>query len=587
MNNKKTIGKVYLGYLFIGLILGFLFFRSAIIGPWTLEIHKLRIIAIEIVLIGVIPVVCALSKKVRTWTINKISFSYNFLKEHKMNLVKALIILAIATAFGIALHKILVVLFHFSNGNGGRATIMSAVYVTLTLFMARKSIWEHLAITFSVIALIIGVLFISVVTPLTGISWDDQIHYWNTLSLTQKIDGFISSADETMVLSAYDIGNAKQGLHKDIWSGYIAQMEKKYQGREQAKGGTSKVSISSVAYIPYALGILFGRSLGMNWTHVFDMGKVFNLLMYIGIFALAIRKIRYGKLFLALIGLIPTSLFMTCSYSYDPWLIAWTALGMSYFISFLQTPEKSIEMREYILMLVIFAVGCMPKAVYFPIILPALFIPSKRFKNSKQAFILRISVLAVFLLLIASFVLPIISAGGFGTGDARGGAAVNSEQQVQFILANPLETFKIFWNFIRDYILLDTNSASLNIVTSFCALGTGRGWTWVMMVLFAVGVMDREQKSLCDWKVRALGLIGLLFTVVLIVAALYVSFTAVGSWKIAGVQQRYLLPLIFPAFYFMGTPGNQLNREKVETAIVPIAFMSYLFIYIVYCLCVA
>lgn len=587
IKHKKSIGKAYLAFLFIGIIIGFLFYRAAIIGPWTTNMHKLRIVAIEIVLVGVIPILLALSDKVREACSNMLRNSADLLKSNKKDIGRFFVSFIIATVVGIILHRVLTALFNFQTGSDGLATILSICYVTVALFFVRKVIWKHVAATFAVVALICGLYFTYVVTPLTGVSWDDQIHYWNALSFTQKIDGFKSSADETMVDAAYEIGNSKKGLHKDQWKSYVKMLESKYQEREQAQKETSGIGASSISYIPSIIGILFGRSLGLSWTHVFNMGKVFNLLMYIGVLTLAIRKIRYGKLFLAIIGLIPTSLFMACSYSYDPWVIAWTGLGLAYFVSFLQTPEKLIEMKEYFLMLVFFAIGCMPKAVYFPLILPALFIPSSKFKNSKQAFTIRASLIVVCLVLIASFTLPIIHAGGFGIGDTRGGAAVNSTLQVQFILSHLQETFHIFWNFIRDYLFLGLDGPMTNAVTFMASLGAGKGWIWVMMVLFAIGMMDREEESSCDWKIRIIGFLGIVLTVILIVAALYVSFTAVGSKDVAGVQPRYLLPLIFPAFYFMGTPGNRINRDKSETAIIPMAFMAYLFIYTVYCLCIA
>lgn len=584
---KKSIGKAYLVFLFIGIIVGFLFYRSTIIGPWTTNMHKLRIVAIEVILVGVIPVIFSFSRKVRKTCFNAVHVYVSSLKTNKRNIAKLIADYILATIAGVVLHRVLIPVFHFEAGSGGLATVLSVMYVAMTLFIGRKVIWKHIAVSFAVIALICGMYFTYVVTPLTGVSWDDQIHYWNTLSLTQKIDGFKSSADETMVNSAYEIGHAKKGLHKEKWESYVEMLESKYQSRELAQKDTSGIGISTISYIPAAIGILFGRSLGLSWAHVFDMGKIFNLFLYIGVFTFAIKKVRYGKLFLALIGLIPTNLFMACSYSYDPWVTAWTGLGLAYFVSFLQTPEEKIEMKEYLLMLLFFAIGCMPKAVYFPMILPALFIPSSRFKNSKQAFAIRTALIAVCLALVASFVLPIVHAGGFGLGDTRGGAAVNSTMQVQFILSHPLETLNIFWNFIRDYFFLDTNSSAMNAFTYMAYLGTGKGWVWVIMVLFAVGMMDREEVSSCNWGLRIMGFLGLIITIILIVAALYVSFTSVGSKDVAGVQQRYLLPFILPAFYFMGTPGNRINRDKSETAIIPMAFMAYLFIYTVYCLCIA
>lgn len=549
--------------------------------------HKLRIVAIEIILVGVIPVIYYVSRKVRKTCFNAVRVYVSSLKTNKRNIAKLIADYILATIAGVVLHRELISVFHFEAGSGGLATALSVMYVAMTLFIGRKIIWKHIAVSFAVIALICGMYFTYVVTPLTGVSWDDQINYWNTLSLTQKIDGFKSSADETMVNSAYEIGHAKKKLHKDKWRSYVNMLESKYQSRELALKDTSGIGIRTISCIPASIGILFGRSLGLSWAHVFNMGKIFNLFVYVVIFTLAIRKVRYRKLFIALIGLILTNLFMACSYSYDPWVTAWTVLGLAYLISLLQTPEKRIEMREYLLMLIFFAVGCMPKAVYFPMILPALFIPSNRFKNSKQAFAIRTALIALCLALVASFVLPIVHAGGFGVGDTRGGAAVNSAMQVQFVLSHPLETLNIFWNFIRDYFFLDTNSSTVNAVTSMAYLRTGKGWVWVMMVLFAVGMMDREEESSCDWRLRIMGFLGLIITIILIVAALYVSFTPVGSKEVAGVQPRYLLPFIFPAFYFMGTPGNSFNRDKSEIAVIPIAFMSYMFIYTVYCLCVA
>lgn len=587
MKEEKSLYKTYLGLLIVGIILGILFFRSAVIGPWTLHKHKVRILLVEIILVIILPIFLSLSEKVRNWLETSSQRIKRFFVNHKKNCISALAKFVITTVLCIVLHFVVNKVLKVETGKAGLATCLSGFYVGVLLYSFRNTIWKRIEIVFAAVAFIVGLYFIFVVTPLTGISWDDQIHYWNTLSLTEKVDGYMSNADDIMVMSAYDISHSERGLHKDQWVNFVGEMNQKYESRERAQTGPSGWAINRVAYIPSALGILFGRSIGLNWNHIFDMGKLFNLLMYIGLFTLAIKRVKYGKLFIAIIGLIPTSLFMACSYSYDPWLIAWTTLGLAYFVSMLQSPNHYLEMKEYLIMLLVFMIGCMPKAVYFPMILPALCIPSSRFKYKKQAFLVRASVLAVFVLLIASFMIPIIRAGGFGGGDIRGGSAVNSTLQVQYILSHPLEASRTFLKFSRDYILLDTDNVETNFTTEMAYLGTGKGWAWVMMLLLTVGILDREEKSLANWKIRLTGLVGCACTVLLIVLALYISFTAVGSESVAGVQNRYLLPLIFPAFYFLGTPGNRINREKSETAILPIGFMAYMFIYTVYRLCIA
>ena len=79
----------------------------------------------------------------------------------------------LATIAGLVLHRELISVFHVEAGSGGLATVLSVMYVAMTLFIGRKVIWKHIAVSFAVIALICGMNFTYVVTPLTGVSWDD------------------------------------------------------------------------------------------------------------------------------------------------------------------------------------------------------------------------------------------------------------------------------------------------------------------------------------------------------------------------------------------------------------------------------
>ncbi len=141
----------------------------------------------------------------------------------------------------------------------------------------------------------------------------------------------------------------------------------------------SYYDVWSVAYVLSAIGILLGRGIGLSYAGVFNLGRFCNLLMYTILIALAIKRVQYGKVLISTIGLIPTTIFMASCYSYDPWVIGFTILGFSYFFAELQNDEF-LEIKNMIIMIGTLTLGCVPKAIYFPL----LFLPKKKIKDSKQ-----------------------------------------------------------------------------------------------------------------------------------------------------------------------------------------------------------
>jgi uncharacterized membrane protein len=86
---------------------------------------------------------------------------------------------------------------------------------------------------------------------------------------------------------------------------------------------------SPVAYIPslIAVGILHG--IGLSLPVVFFAGRLASLLVFIGLFTLAIRITPVGKQVFFVIGLLPTTLLLASSYSADPMTIALAALAVA------------------------------------------------------------------------------------------------------------------------------------------------------------------------------------------------------------------------------------------------------------------
>lgn len=184
-------------------------------------------------------------------------------------------------------------------------------------------------------------------------------------------------------------------------------------------------------------------------------------------------------------------------------------------------------------------------------------------------------------MLLSSFMLPNLIH-GFGSGDARGGARVNSAKQVEYILSNPWIFTKImascFLRYINPYY-------ADSYLTNMSYIGRGFYYELLLMLLVFLAFFDREkstepkviQRKRSAMVLRIATYIGAVGAIILAMAALYVSFTSVGIGSILGLQGRYLLPLLFPVLYFTGIDGIKIEFNKNIMAVISIVIIMAVF----------
>jgi len=449
----------------------------------------------------------------------------------------------------------------------------------LYLIQSWKDIAKKVEQIFVVFVLCLGIFCIGVTPDKTGVSWDDQIHYQRTLAISNFFNGIMYDADEKNI-GEYVFQN-RLGYDRESNEAYEQDMQILYETKACKPYFFKEYGVWSVSYIPSAIGVVLGRGLGLSYMGVFNMGRLFNLLTYAILIFFAIKRIKYGKVLIATIGLIPTSVFMAASYSYDPWVTGFTILGFSYFFAELQE-ESLLETKNLVIMVGALALGCIPKAIYFPILLPLLFMPKRKFKDSKQRKCYYIAIITVGLLLVSSFLLPMIIEGP-GTGDARGGSEVNSTEQIAFILQNPLRYAKILFKFGLEYIGIN-NSAGM--MQAYAYAGSGTFYGVISLLLIVLAFLDRGETEKNHYFIKTAGLLGCAVAMVLSITALYISFTAVASDTVAGMQGRYMIPTIYPALYCLGVGGTKHTINKNVFTSVPMLVVAFTMIYNLTVLCV-
>lgn len=421
------------------------------------------------------------------------------------------------------------------------------------LFLSRRSIGERPEVGFLAVTLICGTL-LSFSEPAMFVNWDEQTHFKRAERMARNIAGVASRPSKTE--ASYSLSEQER-----IDAAVDGQYEKPSK-KSKAKPSSpwSIFSYEKLCYFPSMIAMILGEFLHFPYHVTFIFGRWINVLVYAVIVFFAIKKLKSGKMIMAVVALFPTALFLASNYNYDSWVTAFTLLGLAYVFSEYQQERKKISMRDMGIMIGAFVLGLGPKAIYFPLMFSLFILPKSKFSSAKEykRYLLISSLAIVFV--IATFLLPFLVAGP-GSGDRRGGEAVNATQQVAFIMSDPIAYGRILANFMIDYIN-PLNAAGY--MAFFAYLGPISGFFLVLAITVIVTCTDKGEydKKIANWKMRSIFSGIFLITTALICTALYISFTAVRNDSIAGVQPRYLIPLAFPLLLVIGSGRfkNPINK---------------------------
>ncbi len=431
--------------------------------------------------------------------------------------------------------------------------VITFIVLILTAVSIRKIIADRVEIIVALTIILMG-SFLSVVFPLGAISWDDHIHYTNALATSHIYTGKATTAETWYqtpfidnVQDINEVSNSKKELNQ-------LYKEKIYQPIEDSLNWYGRL-----CYTPAAIFMFLGRLLRMPAHALYYMGRLGNVFLYAMLIYGAVRRLKSGKMILAIIALIPTNLFLLASFSYDPWVTGFMICGISYIISELQQPEKRFSIKEIICMLGAFILMGSAKAIYFPMVLLAFFVRKNKFADTKEYKRYCCSVIITTLFLILSFAVPILVKTGSLT-DIRGGTDVNGLEQIKFILKNPLDYLKILFSFLKDYMSI---SGTGGYMTFFAYLGSGAKLEVILVLLGITAVTDKNESDCNISYWYKYGTFFLVFvTACFIATALYITFTPVAAEYIAGCQPRYLMPLLFPLLCIAGSKNieNKINK---------------------------
>ena len=451
------------------------------------------------------------------------------------------------------------------------------------LFFHKKAALETVS---AVCALCLGTMYLLVLAPLSAP--DEVSHFISAYRLSNEMLGqpaadesgrvYIRSQDAFLLDTELAPGESLAAAEEAGETTVLGQTLTEHTYRKIHGAGlmgtgetgmetTAKppVETTPLAYLPQALGLTLGRLAGLGGLGLLYLGRLGNLLLYTAAVWWAIRQLPFGKEILAGVSLLPMSLHLAASFSYDAVILSMSFLFTAVTLR-LAFGAGTVRKRDVAAMAAIMGVLGPCKMIYGVLLGFCLLIPVKKFGNWRRWFLAAASVLAVY---AAAMVL--VNSGTIaqyaGETESYVGWAGESGYTFGWVIRNPVKTLGLLYNTLLvkgEYYhltMLGNWMGNLDPVLDVPYL-----LIWAMtLALLLLAMKKPGTETIYLAGGRRLWVFAVCLGCFLAASlSMLIAWTPASSKIIMGVQGRYFLPVL-PAL-LMAAKNNWIaltrNRDR-------------------------
>lgn len=322
-----------------------------------------------------------------------------------------------------------------------------------------------------------------------------------------------------------------------------------------------------VTYLPGMAGIFLGKALGLNGVKVIVLGRVFSILFYVFTMYWVIRLMPMGKGAAFILAILPMTIQQCCSYSYDSVVIelAFLYLAVLFGLIYKDEPIRRWQVVLYVFFVVMLSI-C-KGGTYMPLCLLTMLIPVSRFRDKKQKWmfvgIMALAAVFAFLSSTLGYVLYVAApteeqaANSYLAGEAYGAAGLLKEP-LTFIYLSIRTLFLDGDGFLET--MLGMQLGWLNIFVSRIVI---YGLLFLMALSMQARVDENDMEVTAGQKIFY-ALVALM-PLGMVLASMFMSWTPKNSTEIAGIQGRYLLPVL-PVLLLLFRNGNVAVKKDRSRA---------------------
>lgn len=323
-------------------------------------------------------------------------------------------------------------------------------------------------------------------------------------------------------------------------------------------------NVTTLHYLPAAIGFTFARVLHFNHFFMHLLGRLFNMAAMIYLIYIAIRKMPFAKPLIAVLGLLPMTLQQIASVSYDGLIIASAYVFTAYCFHLLW--EKNISVTDIAVTVFSGCILTMSKAgVYIPLLGLFLLVPYMRKSQKKKWFVeMVLALTSLAIMFTAQFSPLILSILGRRQATVSLGGTATSLYTVAYLIENPKALIRIFENTFwewGDYYLRGMLGSPLGVLNVSIP--------WFILIAFLILLLLCAMKHSHDkdnWtKIsRTYGVFLCLASIMLILTSLLLTWTRIGETSVQGIQGRYFLPLAVLGFILLRTNKVTINNIRED-----------------------
>lgn len=350
----------------------------------------------------------------------------------------------------------------------------------------------------------------------------------------------------------------------------------------------STATSNPLVHIVPTIGILCGKAVAKitqgghaSVVYLLYFARFANLIMYVVLVGIAIKLSPILKKTMLIIGIMPQSLFMGSSVSYDSLMIAISFISLALIFKLIFDSKYKLNTTNMIFLALFAVIYWVSKPIYLPIFLLLFFIPKNKFDDTKHF----IKMAGIFALMVLGGYLLTKIPGYFiknvTTGVSNNAISLTGDQ-ISYMKSHPFAFFEaVYVTFFRDIsYYVSTTVATFGLIDTYvpnfiCYLYL------LLIVVTAIVEMSNCTYNI-SWAIRITSLLCYVIAFLGIFLAMYITWSpqevGVGSNIITGVQGRYFIPAMFlPLMVFK---NNVLNKNKVINKVMMI-YEDY-FLVIVY-----
>lgn len=357
-----------------------------------------------------------------------------------------------------------------------------------------------------------------------------------------------SKLEETSYKVFYAEGNIRGA------DNYISFGGKDYEKAQSLHAPVN--TIPSVYFLP-ATGITVARIMGLNSIYLVLFGRMANLILFILFGTLGIYFLPKFKEFIFLVSLLPTTIELAASYSYDAVMISSMIFFVSY-VFFLAHEKKEFDIKDLVIFSLIAGLVLPCKMVYFPMLLMLFSIPLYKFKfrgkvdgkikKENIAFFLTYAVVVFLSWVFAMYLVNRSTVVGYSTSNTSSLEWAGEESYtIGYLLHNKLKAVKLFYN----TLLLQLEYYHKTMFGAYLGHADDVvGIPYIGFLVLNIGMIfsvfgEAKEKQLLV-KERVLTGISIFFVIFLVLLSMLIAWTPISSEFIEGVSGRYFIPVLLP-----------------------------------------